>query len=117
MRAVRLLVGSMALLVLLVGFATAAEPVDLLLVLASDVSLSINDAKFNLQRDGYIAALKDPLVISAIRSGLRKRIAICFVEWSGSEEQKVVIDWSVIETTKDAEEFANKQALWHKHCL
>ena len=108
MRAVRLLVGTLAALILIVGSAIAAEQVDLLLVLASDVSQSINDAKFKLQRDGYIAAITDPRVIEVIRSGPQKRIAVCFVEWSGSEEQQVVIDWTLIDSTQDAQDFVDK---------
>jgi hypothetical protein len=108
MRAVRLLVGMLAAFVLVVGCAIAAEPVDLLLVLASDVSLSINDTKFKLQRDGYIAAITNPRVIDVIRSGPQKRIGVCFVEWSGSEEQKVVIDWTLIESIQDAKDFVDK---------
>jgi Protein of unknown function (DUF1194) len=107
MRAFRLLT-ALAAVIVVAGSAIAAEPVDLLLVLASDVSLSINDTKFKLQRDGYIAAMADPRVIEVIRSGSHKRIGICFVEWSGSEEQKVVIDWTLIESTQDAKDFVDK---------
>jgi hypothetical protein len=92
----------------LVGAAIAAEPVDLLLVLASDVSHSIDTAKFKLQRDGYMAALSDPRVIEVIRSGPHGRIAICFVEWSGGEEQRVVIDWTLIDGTKAAQDLVSQ---------
>lgn len=108
MRAVRLLVTAFAAMIVVLGSAIAAEQVDLLLVLASDVSASISDTKFKLQRGGYIAAITDPRVIEVIRSGPQKRIAVCFVEWSGSEEQKVVIDWTLIESTHDAQGFADK---------
>src|SRR5689334_11003878 len=82
--------------------ARAAEPVDLLLVLASDVSRSVDTRKFELQRQGYAAALSNPRVIEAIRSGPNGRIAICFVEWSGSTSQKLVIDWTIIGDTTSA---------------
>lgn len=108
MRAVRFAVVVVTAVIISAGAAFAAEPVDLLLVLASDVSLSINDAKFKLQRDGYIAALTDARVIQGIRAGPQKRIGVCFVEWSGSEDQKVVVDWTLIETAEDAREFADK---------
>jgi hypothetical protein len=91
-----------------VSAAIAAEPVDLLLVLASDVSRSVDAAKFKLQRDGYIAAISSPRVIEAIRSGPHGRIALCFVEWSGIGAQKVVIDWTVIDGTKAAHDFATQ---------
>ena len=74
----------------------AADPVDLLLVLASDVSRSVDTRKFQLQREGYAAALDNPRVVEAIRSGPHGRIAICFVEWSGVTSQKVVIDWALV---------------------
>jgi hypothetical protein len=87
MRAICLLVATFAVLVALVGGANAAEPVDLLLVLASDVSQSVDAAKFKIQRDGYIAAISDPRVIEVIRSGPHGRVAICFVEWSGTSSR------------------------------
>ena len=100
--------GALVAFIALVGAAIAAEPVDLLLVLASDVSHSIDTAKFKLQRDGYIAALSDPRVIEVIRSGPHGRIAICFVEWSGGEEQRVVIDWTLIDGTKAAQDLVSQ---------
>ena len=57
----------------------AAEKVDLLLVLAADVSRSVDSTKFQLQRDGYAAAITDQRVLNAIMSGANSRIAICFV--------------------------------------
>ena len=76
--------------------ALAAEPVDLLLVLAADVSRSIEQPKFQLQREGYAAAISDLRVLKAVTSGPHQRIALCFVEWSGAGAQKVVIDWTVV---------------------
>jgi hypothetical protein len=80
----------------LCGAARAAEQVDLLLVLASDVSRSVDTRKFELQRQGYAAALSNPRVIEAIKSGPHGRIAICFLEWSGATSQKLVIDWTIV---------------------
>jgi Protein of unknown function (DUF1194) len=94
-RFVRLLVLAASLLVLGTPL-RAQEPVDLLLVLASDVSRSVDTRKFQLQREGYAAALSNPRVIEAIRSGPHGRIAICFVEWSGATSQKLVIDWTIV---------------------
>src|ERR1700726_2910532 len=76
--------------------AQAAEEVDLLLVLSSDVSRSIDAPKFKLQRDGYAAAIVNPRVIQAIRSGALGKIGVSFVEWSGIGAQKIVIDWTII---------------------
>src|SRR5437868_11278953 len=87
--------------------ARAADEVDLLLVLASDVSRSVDQPKFQLQRDGYAAALNDRRVIEAIQSGAHQRIALCFVEWSGAGAQKVVIDWTMIDGAEAARKFSD----------
>jgi hypothetical protein len=87
--------------------ARAAEPVDLLLVLASDVSRSVDQPKFQLQRDGYVAALNDPRVIEAIQSGTHRRIALCFVEWSGAGAQKIVVDWTLVDNADAARKFSD----------
>lgn len=94
----RLLRLAFALAALLVAFtpARAQEYVDLLLVLASDVSRSVDSRKFQLQREGYAAALSNPRVVEAIRSGPHGKIAICFVEWAGATSQKLVIDWTIV---------------------
>lgn len=73
-----------------------AEDVDLHLVLAMDVSRSIDDDEFQLQRRGYADAFRNPAVIRAIQSGPHGRIAVAFVEWAGSEAQRLVIPWTVI---------------------
>jgi len=90
--------------------ASAAEPVDLLLVFAADVSRSIDQEKFQLQRDGYAAAITNPRVLDAIRSGPHHRIAVCFVEWSGIGAQKLLIDWTVIGDAASAQQFAAQLA-------
>jgi hypothetical protein len=76
--------------------ARATEEVDLLLVLSSDVSRSIDAPNFKLQRDGYAAAIVNPRVIQAIRSGALGKIAVSFVEWSGVGAQKIIVDWTII---------------------
>jgi hypothetical protein len=86
--------------------AGAAEQVDLLLVLAADVSRSIDDQKFELERRGYAAALSDPRVMEAIASGADGRIAIAFVEWAGANSQRLVIDWTLIKDANDSQGFA-----------
>jgi hypothetical protein len=88
--------------------ARAAEAVDLLLVLAADVSRSVDGPKYQLQREGYAQALSDPRVLNAINSGLNRRIAVCFVEWSGVGSQQVVIDWTLIDGPKAARVFGDK---------
>ena len=90
------------------GAARAAEKVDLLLVLASDVSRSVTPEKFKLQRDGYIAAIANSRVLEAIKGGRNGRIAVLFLEWSGFGNQKVVIDWMVIDGEQSAHAFGTK---------
>jgi Protein of unknown function (DUF1194) len=86
--------------------AYAAEEVDILLVLSSDVSRSIDAPKFKLQRDGYAAAIVNPRVLQAIRSGALGKIAISFVEWSGVGAQKIVIDWTIVRDEATARDFS-----------
>ncbi len=82
--------------------ARAAETVDLLLVLAADVSRSIDDGEFDLQRKGYAAAMADPRVVGAIVGGKHHAIAVTFIEWAGDQEEKTVIDWTVIRDEEGA---------------
>jgi hypothetical protein len=86
----------------------AAEQVDLLLILATDVSRSVDSAKFQLQREGYAAAISDPRVLDAIRSGRNSRIGLTFVEWSGVGAQRVVIDWATISDAESAKGFGDR---------
>src|ERR1700681_2179056 len=111
MRTIRILLPSLvaaAILVLVPAAATAAEDVDLLLVLAVDVSRSIDATKFQLQREGYVAAVADPHVLEAIHSGRTGRIGLTFVEWSGVGAQKVVIDWTTIGDADSAKGFGDR---------
>ena len=82
-----------------------APAVDLLLVLAADVSLSITDEKYELQRKGYAAAMADPEVLRAIASGEHRRIAVAFVEWSGADSQRLVIPWTAVGDEAEARAF------------
>jgi hypothetical protein len=106
MRLVRCAVASLlaftCLILSEVPSALAVEPVDLMLVLASDVSRSVDHPKFLLQRDGYAAAISNPQVLDSIKSGPHGKIAICFVEWSGFGAQKVVIDWTAVDGAASA---------------
>src|SRR5512143_1395723 len=91
-----------------IALVRAAEPVDLLLVLAADVSRSVDSQKFQLQREGYAAAMANSRVVNAIRSGRHGRIGILFLEWSGFGNQKVVIDWMMIDGPKTAQIFGDR---------
>jgi len=104
----RLLGGLLLIAICALGAARAAERVDLALVLAADVSRSVDADKFELQRKGYAAAITDRRVLDAIRSGTRRRIALMYIEWSGLFSQQVVIDWTVIDGARAAQAFAEK---------
>ncbi len=107
-RLMRSIVALVALVLSQTGPVAAAEQVDLLLVLSSDVSRSVDHPKFLLQREGYAAAISDPQVLDAIRSGPHQKIAMCFVEWSGFGAQKLVIDWTVIDGAASARKFGDQ---------
>lgn len=79
-------------------------PVDLRLVLAVDVSRSINAEEQQLQREGYALAFRNPLVLEAIRRGPHGRIAVTYVEWAG--EQHVTVPWTLIDGASKARAFA-----------
>jgi len=107
-RLTRIFLGLIALCMLAAGPARAQDQVDLLLVLASDVSRSVDTRKFELQRQGYADALSNPRVIEAIKSGPHGNIAICFVEWSGQTSQKVVIDWTIVSDAASARKISDQ---------
>ena len=97
-----------SLFLVLAGLSAAwAEHVDLQLVLAADVSRSVDEGEFRLQRDGYAAAFSDPRVLRAIRSGQLGRIAVCYLEWSGEWAQKIVVDWTIIADEESAGAFGD----------
>ncbi|MDP1966641.1 MAG: DUF1194 domain-containing protein [Reyranella sp.] len=106
MRAVAALL-SLAL-VLVPPAARAADAVDMLLVLAADVSRSVTPPKFKLQREGAAAAITHPDVVKAITSGPNRRIAVCFVEWATAGQHNVVIDWTVIADGGAARSFGDR---------
>jgi hypothetical protein len=86
----------------------AAEAVDLELILAVDVSRSIDAYEFSLQRQGYANAFRDPNVLEAIARGRRGKIGVALIEWSGAAEQKLVVDWMRIANAEDAVGFAQE---------
>ncbi|PKQ03613.1 MAG: hypothetical protein CVT71_03010, partial [Alphaproteobacteria bacterium HGW-Alphaproteobacteria-10] len=81
--------------------------VDVALVLAVDVSLSMDEEEQQAQRAGYIAALSHPAVLDAIARGRRGRIALLYMEWGGPWSQRVVAPWAVIDGPDGARAFAD----------
>jgi hypothetical protein len=88
--------------------AAAQTPVDLELVIAVDVSLSMDLDEQHLQRDGYVAAFRDPELHAAIAEGGEGRIAVTYVEWAGASWQQVIIPWTVLDGPAAARAFADR---------
>lgn len=86
----------------------AGTAVDLQLVLAADVSRSIDDKRFRLQREGYAAAIADPRVVRAMTGGRLKQLALCYCEWSSPSQQITLVDWTLIDSQESAEGFAGQ---------
>jgi hypothetical protein len=87
--------------------------VDLALVLAVDVSTSMDPDEQDLQRQGYVEAFRSPLVHQAVRTGIIGRVAVTYVEWGGAgrlRHQRVVVPWTVLETSRDSISFADRLA-------
>ena len=82
--------------------------VDLELVLAVDVSNSVDHVEASWQREGYADALGDPAVLAAIASGPNARIAVTYVEWAGQGYQRKIIDWMIIANKGDAALFSHR---------
>jgi Protein of unknown function (DUF1194) len=106
--AMRRMMALLGLALMLAAPAARAEPVDLLLVLAADVSRSVTEPKFKLQREGAAAAISNPEVVKAITAGPNGRIAVCFLEWATSGMRAVVVDWTVISDGGSARSFGDR---------
>jgi hypothetical protein len=99
----------------LLWVATAAplpgeSAVDLALVLAVDVSLSIDAEEFALQRAGYAAAFRNERVVAAITGGSIGAIAVTYLQWSGARDQQQVVGWRLITDRRSAARFADELA-------
>lgn len=82
--------------------------VDVELVLAVDISQSMDDDEQEAQRQGYIDAITSSEVMHAIKSGPTGRIALTYMEWSGAEQQYVVVPWMTVSDAETAGIFAQK---------
>jgi len=85
----------------------AAVPVDLELILAIDISGSIDPEEAKLQREGYVGAFRHPEVIRAITGGYHGRIGVAYVEWASNWDQRLVMDWRLIENAEGARAVAS----------
>src|SRR5215831_17379991 len=98
-----------AAMVLILSFGTSAfaqTEVDLQLVLAVDASGSVDQRRFELQMQGYVAAFRDPRVLQAIQSGATQAIAVTMVQWTGPALQIQVLPWTLINDAATAQAFA-----------
>lgn len=84
------------------GFSRAGDHVDVALVLAVDVSSSINTEERQLQREGYAEAMTAPAVLDAIRMGRSQAIAVTLFEWGSGGEARVVVPWSRVDSPSSA---------------
>ena len=94
-------------LFLYAGAAQAGEKVDLALVLAVDVSGSIDAEEFLMQRQGYAAAFRDPRLIAAVSGGRVRRIAVTLMEWAGASAQAQIVPWTLVDNRESARALAD----------
>lgn len=85
---------------------SVAVPVDLELVIAVDVSGSIDAEEARLQREGYVGAFANADVIGAITSGMQGRIAVTYIEWAGARHARTVVDWTLLDSPASARAFS-----------
>lgn len=88
--------------------AEAGQEVDVALVLAVDVSWSMDPDEQDLQRQGFVEAFRSPAVHDAIRKGMLGRISVTYVEWASAAHQQVVVPWTVIDGSEGALAFADR---------
>jgi hypothetical protein len=88
--------------------AWAAQSVDVALVLVTDVSRSIDDSEFDLEKQGYSSAFTNPQVLAAIHGGTNGAVAVAYIEFAGNLQVKTVIDFTVIRDAASAKDFADR---------
>jgi hypothetical protein len=99
---------ALLLLPLLIANPARADDVDVALVLVTDVSRSIDDSEFALEKNGYASAFTSQKVLEAIQGGPTGRIAVAYVEFASSFEVRTVLDWTVIRDKASAQVFADR---------
>jgi hypothetical protein len=84
-----------------------AVPVDVELVLAVDISYSMDPEEQALQREGYIAGITSREFMQALREGMHGKVAVSYFEWAGPFDQQVVVPWRLIDGPETADAFAS----------
>ena len=108
MRRIAVVCASAVWLILGLSWSARAEDVDVALVMVSDVSRSVDDSEYKLEKEGYASAFANPQVISAIRGGPNGRIAVAYLEFAGNLEVHTVIDWTTIKDQETAQAFVRR---------
>jgi hypothetical protein len=85
---------------------SAATSVDVELILAVDVSYSMDPEEQALQREGYMAALTSREFLQALKQGMHGRIALTYFEWAGMHHQQIIVPWRIIDGPETADGFA-----------
>jgi len=88
----------------------AQSNVDVELVIAVDISYSMDPDEQALQREGYIQGLTSPEFLNALKQGMHGRVAITYFEWAGASDQRVVVPWRVIDGNATAKAFVDEVA-------
>jgi hypothetical protein len=86
---------------------SSAIPVDTELVLAVDVSYSMDPEEQQLQREGYMAALTSREFMQALKGGMHSKVAVTYFEWAGPFDQKIIVPWRLIDGPETADGVAN----------
>ena len=87
-----------------------AVPVDVELILAVDVSYSMDPEEQALQREGYVQALRSKEFLTALREGAHGKIAVMYFEWAGQFDQKILMPWRLIDGPEAADAVADELA-------
>jgi hypothetical protein len=98
------------LLLALPAAAQDKKDVDLALAMAIDISGSIDPDEAHLQREGYVLAFRDPVIVKAILGGSTGRIAVAYYEWSDAWVQRILIDWTLLDSEASIAAFASRLA-------
>lgn len=89
------------------GATPAGRPVDVALVLAVDVSSSVDETRFRLQQSGYAEAFRNPAVQAALLSGPQHAVAVTYVQWAGAKSQHVAVAWTLVQSEAEAQDLAD----------